>query len=67
MTTIIIEDSSPQAKQFVKFIRTLPFAEVKRRRTLPQNQWDKAIAEGAVTVDEFFDELDERLKRRFNA
>ena len=40
--------------------------KVKQKAKSP-NKWDKAIADGAVTVDEFFDELDERIKKRFNA
>ena len=32
MTTVVIDNSSPQAKQFLKFVRTLPFATVKREK-----------------------------------
>jgi len=60
-TTLVIDNSSPQAKQFVKFARTQPF----RRKAKPQNEWDKAIAEGAVTVDEFIDELKHQLREHY--
>jgi hypothetical protein len=53
MTTIVKDNSDAQAKQFVKFARTLPFAKVERRKTKQQSEWDKAIAEGAVTPQEF--------------
>jgi len=61
MTTVIIRENSPQAKQFVKFARTLPFAEVKREITKPQSAWDKAIAEGAVTPQEFHTLLENEI------
>ena len=64
-TTLVIDNSSPQAKQFVKFARTLPFARVERRKAKPQSEWDKAIAEGAVTVDEFIDELKHQLREHY--
>ena len=66
MTTVIIREDNLQAKQFIKFVRTLPFAEVKRERKKPQSAWDKAIAEGAVTVDEFIDELQRQLREHYD-
>ena len=65
MTTMIVEENNPQVKQFVKFARTLPFITVKEHKQEAKSVWDTAIAEGAVTVEEFFDELDKRIKRRF--
>ena len=65
MTTMIIEDSSVQAKHFIKFARSLPFATVVESK---KKSFDEAAIEcNAVSVDTFFDELDERIKRRFNA
>ena len=64
-TTIVIDNSNPHAKQFVKFARTLPFAKIERRKSKPQSKWDKAIAEGAVTVDEFIDELKHQLRQHY--
>jgi hypothetical protein len=66
MTTIVIDNNSPQAKQFVRFARTLPFVEVKRSSPKPQSVWNKAIAEGAVTVDEFFDEVSRQIKEHYD-
>ena len=65
MTTVIINETSPHAKNLLNYIRTLPFAEV---REAEKKSFAQASAEcNAATVDEFFDELDERIKRRFNA
>ena len=67
MTTAVIDNTKPQAQELLNYISTFPSARVIKRKTKPQSKWDKAIADGAVTVDEFFDELDERIKKRFNA
>ena len=65
MTTMIIEDNSVQAKHFINFARTLPFATVVETK---KKSFEEACAEcNAVSVDTFFDELDERIKRRFDA
>ena len=65
MATIIINETTPSAKNLVNYISTLPFAEVKEDG---KKSFAQASAEcNAVSVDEFFDELDERIKRRFNA
>ena len=61
MTTILIEDNSVQAKQFVKFAGTLPYATVVAPK---KKSFKEACAEcNAITVDEFFDELDERIDK----
>ena len=31
MTTIVVDDNCTQAKQFVKYARTLPFTKIKRK------------------------------------
>ena len=65
MTTMIIEDNSIQAKQFIRFARTLPFTVVVET---PKKSFEEAASEcNAVSVDTFFDELDERIKKRFHA
>ena len=61
MTTVLIEDSTPQAKQLLNYIRTLPFAEVKEEN---KKSFAQASAEcNAVTVYEFFDELNSRIEK----
>jgi len=58
---MIIEDSSVQAKQLIRFVRTLPFATVIEGK---KKNFKEACAEcGAVTVDTFFDELNARIEK----
>ena len=61
MTTINIEDSSAQAKQFIKFVLTLPFATVVEARK--KNYLETCAECEAVTVDAFFDELNARIDK----
>lgn len=64
MTTIIIEENSPQAKKLLEYIKTLPFAKVIEEK---KKNFREAAAEcNAVSVDEFFNELDENIKKRFS-
>ena len=64
MTTIIIEDNSPQAKQLLEFIKTLPYATVIEEK---KKSFREAAEEcNAVTVDTFFDELNDSIKKHFN-
>lgn len=64
MTTIIIEENSPQAKQLLEYIKTLPFVTVIEEK---KKSFRKAAAEcNAVSVDEFFDELNNGIKKRCN-
>ncbi|MDF9831509.1 hypothetical protein [Parabacteroides sp. PF5-6] len=59
MATIIIEDNNPQARRLLEFIRTLPYATVLEEKKSSR----RAIEEcHAVTVDAFFDELDNRIE-----
>ena len=61
MTTVIIEDNCVQAKTFIRFARTLPFATVVETK---KKNYQEACAEcGAVTVDTFFDELNARIDK----
>jgi|GEM_PF-6879339 len=39
MTTVIIEDNTPQAKKFVQYVRTLPFAKVKKEKADKPIKW----------------------------
>jgi hypothetical protein len=65
MTTIVIEDSGVQANKFIDYVRTLPFATVVE--TKKKGFFEASEECNAVSVDTFFDKLDERIKRRFNA
>ena len=57
MTTMIIKDNSPQAKQFIKFARLLPFATVIKTTK-------KSYEEEATTIfdDVFLDKQKKRAK-----
>jgi hypothetical protein len=64
MTTIIIEESSLQAKQLLEYIKTLPFVTVVDKE---KKSFREAAEEcNAVPVDTFFDELDNRIKKHFH-
>ncbi|MCL1932330.1 MAG: hypothetical protein FWF53_00740 [Candidatus Azobacteroides sp.] len=55
MTTVIIEDNSPQAKRFVAYARTLPFVKVKRSKAEPEynlyESLDRAFADVRLMMD----------------
>lgn len=64
MTTIIIKENTLQAKQLIEYIKTLPFATVVEG---DEKTFQEAVEEcKAISVDEFFDELDDRIKKRFD-
>ena len=59
MTTIIIEENTPQAKQLLEYIRTLPFATVVEEK---KKSFREAAEEcNAVPVKIFTDELRRRI------
>lgn len=64
MTTVIIEENSPQAKQLLEYIKTLPYATVVEEK---KKSFREAAEEcNAVSVDTFFNELDDRIKKNFD-
>jgi hypothetical protein len=64
MTTIVIEENSLQAKRLLEYIKTLPFATVVEEKK--KKSFSEAAEEcNAVTVDTFFDEVDARIRKRF--
>ena len=63
MATVIIEESSPQAKIFLEFTRTLPFAKVMERKAEKKSFAQAAEECNAVSVDVFFDELNARIEK----
>jgi hypothetical protein len=61
MTTVIINNNGVQARSFVEYARTLPFATVVEPK---KKSFEEAVAEcNAVSVDEFFDELNSRIEK----
>jgi len=66
MATMIIEESSAPARTFVEYARTLPFVKIRENKTKNKNAWNEAITEGAVSVDEFFGEVRQQIKKHYN-
>ena len=65
METVVIEDKCVREKRFIRHARALPFAAVVTENKM---SFEEAVAQcNGITVDAFFDELDERIKKRFNA
>jgi CheY-like chemotaxis protein len=76
MTTLIIEDNSVQARQFLKFVRTLPFVTVKEEEAVAKSEsefnlyesLDCAFAEVKLMMDgkmpkKSLDEFIEELRK----
>ena len=63
MITKSIKKRNVQVENFVEHIRLMPSTAIKKKKS-----FEEACKEcNAITVDEFFDELDQRIKKRFNA
>ncbi|MCL2739323.1 MAG: hypothetical protein FWE30_07745 [Bacteroidales bacterium] len=63
-TMVEIDTRTPQAKQFVKFTRTLPFATVVESK---KKDFKEAVAQcDGRPAGEFFDELRRQVKEHFN-
>jgi hypothetical protein len=63
MQAAVIEKNTTRSKQFAKFTHTLPLAKHHEEKANFKSSWETAIAEGAVTVDEFTDELRTRIEK----
>jgi len=64
ITVVEINTKTPQAKQFVKFARTLPFATVMESK---KKSFNEAVAQcDGRPANEFFDELRRQVKEHFN-
>ena len=50
---IEIDVTTLQAKQLMSYIETLPFIKIKTNNEKVKSLWNEAIAEGAVSLDEF--------------
>jgi len=57
MTTMVIEENSVQARQFVKYARTLPFTKIKRETVKAEPEFnlyeslDRAFADVRLMMD----------------
>lgn len=52
---------TPEIERILEQLRTLPGVKISPQQE--QCAWDKAFADGAVGVDDFFDELDVRIDK----
>lgn len=64
MTTIIIEENSPQAKKLLEFIKTLPFAKVIEGKKKDYRQAARDC--NAVPVSAFIGELRRQVDEHFD-
>ncbi len=63
MRTVLIEENSPQAKQLLEYIKTLPFATVVEEK---KQTFEEACAEcNAVSAEVFIDGLKERVTKLY--
>ena len=61
MTTVIIEENTPEAKTFLEYTRTLPFVTIIEAK---KKSFEEAAAEcDAISIDAFFDELNSRIEK----
>lgn len=58
MATITVQKSSIQAE--------MPFTTVVERKVKKRGVWETAIDEGAVSVDEFVEELQRQLREHYD-
>lgn len=56
-----IEHVTPEIHRILERLRALPGVKISPQQE--QSAWDKAFADGAVGVDDFFDELDVRIDK----
>jgi hypothetical protein len=63
MTTVIIDEKTPQGKQYLQYTRTLSFATVVDSGAKRKSFREASAQCNAVSVDEFFDELNARIEK----
>lgn len=52
---------TPEIERILEQLRPLPGVKISPQQE--QSAWDKVLADGAVGVDTFFDELDARIDK----
>lgn len=52
---------TPEIERILEQLRAFPGVKISPQQA--QSAWDKALADGAVGVDDFFDELDVRIDK----
>jgi hypothetical protein len=64
MAKIIIDENSPQARQLLEFLKTLPYVTVIEEK---KKSFREAAEEcNAVSVDTFINELNDQIKKHFD-
>ncbi len=63
IANVKIDMSNPMAIPLLGYLKSLPFAEVKTPRGKTKSAWQQALDEGAMTVDEFVDEMNDRIAK----
>lgn len=65
MTTVHIEDNTPEGRFLIDLIKNHKSVTIVPDEEKPQQAgaWDKAVAAGAVPAETFFDELNSRIDR----
>ena len=58
---VYIAHITPEIERILEQLRALPGVKISPQQE--QCAWDKAFADGAVGVDDFFDELDVRIDK----
>ena len=66
MTTIIIEDSCVQARRFIEYALTLPFATIMRTKAEKKKFHEASEECNAVSVKTFTDELRRQIDEHFD-
>ncbi len=71
MTTLMIkiDEETPEVKKALDYLNSLAGVSItahKRENIKRKSAWDEAIAEGAITVDEFVDEVKRQLKTHYD-
>lgn len=64
MTTIIIEENSPQAKRLLEYIKTLPYVTVVGEKKMSFREAAEAC--NAVPISTFVGELRREVDEHFN-
>lgn len=64
--TIKIDEVTPEIQKTLDYLTSLSGVTIshgKSTKPATKSAWNTAIAEGAVTVDAFFNELDARIEK----
>ena len=66
MTNIRIVENNASSQRFIEYARNLPFTKIEEEPKSQKMTFEEAVAEcNGISVDDFFDKLDERIKKHF--